>query len=696
METGERNELLLEDAPRSDTLPWIGTLLWLRQRFWPKNRMEWVVAILFGLWVHGKVSGGLYTFRGFLFLIEVGLIYAFVLFFVPLAWRWRVRTAPLAAKRVLVFALFYGFIALLGNATELLSIRSLFDVVFLTGSMPYTGAHFAGILLGIRANMEVGLVERVRDFLSRFGSRVLRAPQESETTRRGRALIFYDQAQQLAKALPGEERLHWGGLQLPRYVADNHFLIMGSSGSGKTLSLRLLMQSVLPSIAKPEGATPSRALIYDAKRDIHSVLAGMELSTEIHSLNPFDRRGSAWDIAKDVSEGTVCHQLAALLFPSESGGSSNQFFVEAARDLFGGVVQAFTLLSGEAWTLRDVVLTFRNRHLAKTIVGACPQTEYLVDKWLREGRRNDDVDATVQSKLKPLTFVAAAWDQAQTKISLSDWLAGESILLLGSSPNAEEVMRAVNGMLFARLANLLLEPGEKEAQERGKTWIFIDELRRAGRLTELPDLLVEGRSKGAAIVLGFQDVEGLYAVYSKELAQEIIGACGNKVFLNTNDYATAEYVSKHFGDEEIDKLKVSQSVGHNSQSGSGGGSAGSNSSVSTHVETTTRPVVPVGEILKLGRPNHRLEVGFEGYCDTQAIGSPYKMAMRHDELARQLKRPDPKTKDQLRRREKDLRPWDEADLERLALTDFEADLLRPPTSTELGAPEENILQGMRP
>ena len=111
-------------------------------------------------------------------------------------------------------------------------------------------------------------------------------------------------------------------------------------------------------------------------------------------------------------------------------------------------------------------------------------------------------------------------------------------------------MRDLNRMLFARISNLLLEPGEQEAKQRGQTWIFVDELRRAGKLPGLVDVMVEGRSKGACCVLGFQDVGGLWEVYSKDEANEIIGACGNKVFLQTADQVTAEYASKHFQDQE--------------------------------------------------------------------------------------------------------------------------------------------------
>jgi len=49
---------------------------------------------------------------------------------------------------------------------------------------------------------------------------------------------------------------------------------MGATGSGKTVLLRRLMQTVLPQIGSSQ-ARGRRALIYDSKKDMRSVLMGM-------------------------------------------------------------------------------------------------------------------------------------------------------------------------------------------------------------------------------------------------------------------------------------------------------------------------------------------------------------------------------------------------------------------------------------
>src|SRR5882724_8332844 len=122
----------------------------------------------------------------------------------------------------------------------------------------------------------------------------LRRPQLSLRHFRGRTLQDASTVrEQFAKT---QTAFRWGTCFLPHNVAYGHLAIVGVTGSGKTMLQRLLMQSVLPAIKDGRG---QRALIYDAKQDMLSLLAGMSLNAPVHLLNPLDARSVAWDIAAD-------------------------------------------------------------------------------------------------------------------------------------------------------------------------------------------------------------------------------------------------------------------------------------------------------------------------------------------------------------------------------------------------------------
>ena len=126
----------------------------------------------------------------------------------------------------------------------------------------------------------------------------------------------------------GQQFLLWAGLPLPEHFSADSFLILGAVGSGKTVLLRMLLQSV---VARIKPGTDWRALAYDAKQDTIGLLYGMGLHCKVIILNPFDKRSYAWDMAKDINSPSAALQLASLIIPKEKGETA--FFSLAARDL---------------------------------------------------------------------------------------------------------------------------------------------------------------------------------------------------------------------------------------------------------------------------------------------------------------------------------------------------------------------------
>src|SRR5262249_41043116 len=145
---------------------------------------------------------------------------------------------------------------------------------------------------------------------------------------------------------------------------------------------------------------------------------------------------------------------------------------------------------------------------------------------------------------------------AREKISLMDWVRGEYVLVLGTSHTAKPLLKKLNSVIFQRLAQLLLEHLPQDGSE--DTWIFLDELSQLGNLGDsLKSLAREGRSRGVALVLGTQDMEGLEQEYGDKTAGEIVGLCSNQAHLRLSSSKTAEKCSATIGDSEIEEVKDS-------------------------------------------------------------------------------------------------------------------------------------------
>lgn len=411
------------------------------------------------------------------------------------------------------------------------------------------------------------------------------------------------------------------GKALPLESAITHFCFIGATGSGKTVSIRLLMQTAFASIGKGFG---HRALVYDAKRDMLPILQGIVSPELVFTLNPFDKRSVAWDMAKDITTPAHALQLANILIPPEKN-ASQPFFADAARHLLSGVITAFICLEND-WTFRDVVLAMLNKTALIGILESVEETKNFVDLYFSHEGTAQNIMSTVATKMNPYSIIAALWHYAfeeGKKISLTEWIKQERVLILGNEHTNRVAVDAINQAIFKRLSEIILDQDDisHEHFSNGNTppltWVVFDEFVRAGKFDGMVELATEGRSKGVAIVLGFQDIDGARAVYGKEVAEEIVGQCTNIAILRLQSPETAEWASKLFGSYE----KLEEEYGTNeSESNSLGVFALLNKGNATGSQVTwrkqIRQAVLSSEFLTL--PMTNLDNGLKGF-----LFSPY-------------------------------------------------------------------------
>jgi Type IV secretion-system coupling protein DNA-binding domain len=485
----------------------------------------------------------------------------------------------------------------------------------------------------------------IRSYTKKLGRR--------DKTLRGRSLLSFSDAIKRAEARAKQEEPGplFGMLRLPEKVSTSHFLVCGTTGAGKTTILRLLMQSVLPKV----GTGDTRALVYDAKQDILSLLHGMGIQKRIVTLNPFDERCVSWAIAKDVTSPAVAEQVATILIADERG-SSNPYFFQAARSLLTGVLIAYILKCPGMWNLADVLHALRSVETLKNLLLGCPQTAYLVERYFSNEKTANDVMSTLDTKLRPYQYVAAAWSRATESISLSEWLNDEFVLVLGNDEETRSAIDAINQVIFKRLSELVISQTESRTR---RTWFFLDELKEAGRLDGLTSLLTKGRSKGACVVLGFQDIEGLSVAYGdNRTAREIVGLCANKAILRTDSPMTAEWASSLLGSREVLEYRVTES--------SAKSKSGKQTSTSQSEQVQKRETVLPSEIMAL--PTSGPENGLCGYYIIPEIGA-YRADVPWSQIENALMPPDLDVANVMKRPSEHqyLAPWNNADRKRLGL-----------------------------
>ena len=376
----------------------------------------------------------------------------------------------------------------------------------------------------------------------------------------------------------------WAGRNFSREYGDEHYLLVGASGSGKSTLINLMMKEIL-------SDQDVRALVYDPKQELVPFLLdiggiGIDGLPRTKVLHPLDLRSCAWDMANDITDVVNARQLSTILVP-ESDEGSNAFFSAAVRDLLTAVIMAFVecVPKEKSWTFRDVLLamfyppyldylcSFETTRSGEPF----PMLRRLREAYLgasADARTRANIQASINSKLAIYEPIAGAWNKQTSHggvISLNDWVNGPpSILVLGNDESARSAIDPINRALFKRAVELVLAKNELPRQKRlsgeGQIWFFLDEVREAGKLDGLGRLMTKGRSKGACVVAGFQDIDGMREVYGTEMANEMCAQFNNTIILRVNSPETAGWASDLFG-RRLETVQ-SRSEGYNTGQGS--------------------------------------------------------------------------------------------------------------------------------
>jgi len=439
-----------------------------------------------------------------------------------------------------------------------------------------------------------------------------------------------------------------------------HTLLVSTTRGGKSTLMRLMMQDILPDVDRPVSNV--RAVIYDPKGETYDLVAGMGLESALVTLDPFDVRSFAWDMCRDVKSQKSAKNLARILVPEAKGAhTSDGFFRRVLRLLITHVVHGFIKI-GKPWTFRHVLTAMDEDEVLKQVALRSPAARNDLKRIFR-GRQEtlNDILVTIAEQLQDYRIIASLWDHARREgrtFSIADWHRTQRILILPApeddteQSDSSDSIACLNRMLFALISQVILKGREAHAQAiPPRTWIFLDELRFAGRLPGLTKLLTMGASKGARVVVAFQDISGLRVAVGKDNAEEIASLCANQAFLRAGCNEMAQWMVSQFGKERVTQREVTTST----------------TGESTAYRRVEQTVLLDSDFLNLPLPNPDPPYGdLEGYFKTAEHGLWHaRLSVRKlfDEVLIPPKRPGHLESEALLRpdRQQELEPWTDED-----------------------------------
>lgn len=368
-----------------------------------------------------------------------------------------------------------------------------------------------------------------------------------------------------------------GPIDLPRRVEPRHILAVGSTGSGKSQTVRAAAVT-----ARRRG---NPALVLDLNGELMGRLYREGGDT---ILGIYDERSVAWSPLAEMSGEHDAERIAAMLVPM-SGGEESRTWCEYARTYTEGILVA-------CWRLSQRGTRVDNRLLAQLIANADADKirELLGEEHPASGLLRPGNERMAGSAIAIAASSAKAIRGLHPRAGFQSWSisrwASESAANNGSwlfVPVPVDKLDAAS-LLASMVSSFAIDSVLCLPEDEDRRFFFlVDELGQYPAISALSRSLTLGRKYGLVAVHAVQMISQLQATYGQEGCTTLLGNYGHKVIFRCGDGDTAEWASREIGDAQI--RRVTQSVSNNKGGAQGGGSSSTSEQEQIVIERSVLP-----------------------------------------------------------------------------------------------------------
>ena len=342
---------------------------------------------------------------------------------------------------------------------------------------------------------------------------------------RGMRLISEKELARKARKLEG--RLPFGSVLLPVRYEGEHALIAGKTQVGKTVAIMQQLEAIR------EAGLP--AIVYDFKGEY---VAKFYTPGIDYIANPLDERGLKWNIFDDIDTIPDISAVTGSLIPP--GAGEEHFWCKAAQDVLRGVIAGLYHQGDRSNEDLWRALSSHGRDVARI----CDSIEQAAI-----------VGAVLMSYVSWLEFARNGCG-----FTIKDWIANPrgSFIFITGRPEVENTLRPYISLLIDLIGKRFLSASDDRNR---RLYFVLDEFGNLQRLPTITRLLTAGGSKGASVILGFQDFAAIAKTYGDNEAATIMNSCGTSLVLKLADEATAKIFSGRFGETQDWEINESRSLG---------------------------------------------------------------------------------------------------------------------------------------
>ncbi len=413
--------------------------------------------------------------------------------------------------------------------------RFIYDGRPLAGVLRWPLAGFAICLLGFVA--VGGYLDHAHNKEARNG-RLLRGPSlisrwQFNWRTGGNGLRFrLDNFRNLLEWLkPGDSGRD---LVIERDKEAHHIQIAGDTGTGKSTIVRQIIAQV-----ERRGEV---AIIFDPDREYIQEFFSEERGDWV--LNPKDERCPYWPIGAEADDEAEATPIALGLFPDEP--TRQQFFLSHTRAIFAYLLATYKPTVNELayWMAHPEEIDRRvkeTEHVHTLTQNAAPQRAGILGSLNEAG--------------KPLRMMPThggdrrSWTVREWTRERKGWI------FITSTPDTIDALRPMQSLWLDMLILKLQANTPRPGQPR--VWMILDELASLNALPQLHSALTKQRKSDNPIVLGFQGMSQLDALYGKK-AETILSQAFTNIVLRTREPRAARHLSELIGKAQLERIRESK------------------------------------------------------------------------------------------------------------------------------------------
>lgn len=394
-----------------------------------------------------------------------------------------------------------------------------------------------------------------------------------------------------------------------KYKRNNHVLVIGGSGSGKTrfvIKPNLMQRNANFLVTDPKGTIlneigylllkPDKTYLKNgklkAKRDKDGNLVVVKEPYKIKVLNTIDFSKSNYynPFVYIKTEEDILIFVDALVTnttnPDKKGGDS--FFEDAEKNLYYACISFIkSFLVEEEQHIGSLIDMIDNSKVLEGQEDYESNTDRLF-RYVEYGNKELGIEAnpnhfcvrqykkfkqgagkTLKSiliscgiRLSPFDITALRELMSKDELEL-DKLADEKTALFVITSDTTPTFNFIASIMYTQIFNLLCKKADNEfgGELPLRLQAYLDEFANIGKIPGFQILISTLRSRLIGVMVVLQNEAQLKAVY-KDHSSTIIGNCDKEIFLGGKEKETAETISKMLGKETIDLMNLSKSYGN--------------------------------------------------------------------------------------------------------------------------------------